>query len=345
MNNINGGNLFKRISRNVNSSAKQARKKAKHLQKQIRKGVHNVEQTIEKTAYEVTDNIKEKVMNKIDFMSKVIFNNPGLAPYVLEIMKNHGNKEIVQLTLCRALVPIAIRKLMYKLSNDGKEKVLYHLYIIAQLDDNTQLLIEKNERINISKTIITPVQSLDVPIDDDLTINDLINGARSNLGEKKFLNYNASSSNCQHFIQACIVSNDLMNTERQNFIKQDTTDVFQDSDTLRKFSNLIVNEVAARFSTLTNGGSIKKTSNKNPWLEHVRKFREQNPGMSYADALKQASQTYKKESPKTGGKIASSRPKVIHNAQNDKQLIRRTAKSVVKRRGSSTCSSICWTII
>ena len=30
----------------------------------------------------------------------------------------------------------------------------------------------------------------------------------------------------------------------------------------------------------------------NPWLEHVKKFKEQNPGMAYKDVLKNARSTY-----------------------------------------------------
>jgi hypothetical protein len=39
------------------------------------------------------------------------------------------------------------------------------------------------------------------------------------------------------------------------------------------------------------GGASKKTNN---WLEHVKKYREKHPEISYKDALKKAAETYKK---------------------------------------------------
>jgi hypothetical protein len=125
---------------------------------------------------------------------------------------------------------------------------------------------------------------MNVDIDDELTLNMLMDGAKGELGSKRFLNYNASSSNCQDFIRACILSNGLLNSQRNEFIKQDTTDVFKDGDALRKFSNFIVNELASRASILFNGGCIedgdtKKTRKVSKWIIHLKLYRSKHPNL------------------------------------------------------------------
>jgi uncharacterized protein YabE (DUF348 family) len=39
---------------------------------------------------------------------------------------------------------------------------------------------------------------------------------------------------------------------------------------------------------------LKAGKKVNPWLEHVKQFRQSNPGMKYSEVLKKAKETYKK---------------------------------------------------
>lgn len=52
-----------------------------------------------------------------------------------------------------------------------------------------------------------------------------------------------------------------------------------------------------RSSSATKASSSKtyrsSTSAKNPWLAHVNKYRSSHPSVSYGDALKRASATYR----------------------------------------------------
>jgi hypothetical protein len=65
---------------------------------------------------------------------------------------------------------------------------------------------------------------------------------------------------------------------------------------------------------------VKKTS---AWIEHVKKYREQHPGISYKDALKEASATYKK-----GGKMEVKK--------EDKPKKEKKEKKVKKEKKSKT---------
>jgi len=285
-------------------SIRKVSRKVNRVSKAIDKGIN-------KAVYQAGDKIKDAVNSRINFASKIIFNNPGLAPYVKKILNNHGDKKIIGLTLCRSLVPMAIRKIMLKISK-AKNRILYHLYLIVKLEGGKTFLIEKNERVNIQANLPKPEQILEITgFDDDMVFNDLMDGAKSELGTKKFLNYNSSSSNCQVFIKAVVNSNGMLNKERDAFILQPVQDIFRDNSSLRKFSNFIVNEVAGRFNTLVNGGeiegegihkAIKKTTKtvtkqvtkkSNAWINHVKAYAKKH-NISYKDSLSRAKETYSK---------------------------------------------------
>lgn len=283
MNNVEGGNLFKSIKRGT-----------KKISRRVNRGAKKLDKDITKAVYKTGDKIKSAVNKKINLMSKVIFNNAGLAPYVQDFINKNGQNGIKSITLCRSQVPIAIRKLMIKMSKHAENKVLYHLYMIVTMDNGKKFMLEKNERINVmTSKFPKAVQKLNINESfENIKVKDLFDNTKKLLGTKKYFNYNASSSNCQHFLSAVVASNNLMNAERQAFIKQDTTDIFRDSGSLRKLSNFIVNEVASRANILMSGGTIKRS---NPWLLFVKEFRSKNVNMNYKQVLVEASKAYKKQ--------------------------------------------------
>jgi hypothetical protein len=61
-----------------------------------------------------------------------------------------------------------------------------------------------------------------------------------------------------------------------------------------------------------------------PWIEHVKQFRAQHPGMSYAEALKSASSTYSGK-PTSGGSVKT----VVRKAKNTaKKIARKTINTI-----------------
>ena len=267
--------------------------------KKVKRGVNKTVNKIDKVANNVEKEIKSAVNKKVNLASKLIFNNPGLAPYVHKILKRHGDKPIYEIKLCRSEVPKAIRKLMIKLGN-AKDRILYHLYIIITLHGGKQVLFQKNERIDLmTKKFPKPAQEMIINESfEGITLNSLIDGSKEILGPKRFLNYNASSSNCQHFIQSVVNAGKLMTPERDSFIKQDTTDIFKDSGkgVLRKFANTVVNQGASRGNIAMNGGTLEPKPKRalNKWqIFYMAYAKEHN--LKPAEAMKQASIPYKKQ--------------------------------------------------
>ena len=75
-----------------------------------------------------------------------------------------------------------------------------------------------------------------------------------------------------------------------------------------------------------------KVKKVNPWTEHVKKYRSEHPGMSYKEALKGASETYKKggvmvvEEKKTEEKPKEVKPKKTEKAKKTKKPVKTTKK-------------------
>lgn len=66
---------------------------------------------------------------------------------------------------------------------------------------------------------------------------------------------------------------------------------------------------------MVKGGAVDitdkptKSSKPNAWLEHVKKHRAENPGMSYKECLQEARKTYKK------GGVISLTPEITPNPE------------------------------
>lgn len=62
-----------------------------------------------------------------------------------------------------------------------------------------------------------------------------------------------------------------------------------------------------------------------PWIEHVKQFRAQHPGMSYAEALKAASSTYSGAAATSGGSVKT----VVRKAKNTGKRVQKIARKTI----------------
>ena len=155
--------------------------------------------------------------------------------------------------------------------------------------EGTKFIFEKNERQLISKTIPKNIEDkLHVAEFSGKSFLEVYNDTKARMGAK-FLPYNASSNNCQNFILSILHSQNINKAEYNDLIKQDTSKIFEGKSGLRKVANSTV-KVGKVANMLMAGGAVKKS---NPWLDHVKKYRQENGG-SYVQALKDAKKTYKK---------------------------------------------------
>jgi hypothetical protein len=101
---------------------------------------------------------------------------------------------------------------------------LYHLKILIKTD-RTNLSLEKNERITISRYQMNRnAENMNVNIPNGLSLNILLANTRQ-LMSGKFLTYGVSN-NCQSLILGILQSNNLSTTENVLFTKQSTQELF-----------------------------------------------------------------------------------------------------------------------
>lgn len=108
---------------------------------------------------------------------------------------------------------------------------LFHLALIANVN-GTDVVIEKNEVINVGTTYRTTKQTEQrpVPFTGTLTIEQLLEGARRRMGDQKFYSYEGFSNNCQTFIMNILAGAGLLNADREKFIRQDLSEFIKKSE-------------------------------------------------------------------------------------------------------------------
>jgi len=118
----------------------------------------------------------------------------------------------------------------------------FHLNLNIVLDNGTNLIVEKNEILNIQvgtkKTSKSEVMNITEFSSNAITLNSLLENTKKLQGSKFYV-YNASSNNCQYFIRDVLLSNNIGNPVYTDFIKQNTEDIFKNSPIFRKIANSV----------------------------------------------------------------------------------------------------------
>lgn len=155
----------------------------------------------------------------------------NFKPSVREILKNDGDTKIINIRVCRSPVKYGISGAVKIINSlEGKPPkfdVLFHLYLIIELDNKKVYMVEKNEDINIK--LFTPKEKsecIDIDTPNNLTMNSIFNNTLNKIGNERFFHYDAFSNNCQQFVKDVLISNDIsLNNNQINFIMQDVKDI------------------------------------------------------------------------------------------------------------------------
>jgi hypothetical protein len=156
-----------------------------------------------------------------------------------------GDENIDKITVHRTPLSQALKFLLNITSLGQFEKklqnspydTLYHLFMVISTSRGN-FVIEKNEVIQIYKfsKLGKGTESLNVPITDVITLNDLLENTRASMGDK-FFSYKGQDNNCQYFINSILVSNKLNTDPLETFILQDVRSLFQNNEKFRKIVN------------------------------------------------------------------------------------------------------------
>jgi hypothetical protein len=203
--------------------------------------------------------------NKLkDIGNKLVHGRTDLSPKVKKVLQQVGDDVITSATVYRKPVQSFIQSVIRTVSSYPYDNI-FHLSIIFKTNAGRTVLLEKNAAINMDvNKSITGAQSMPVnSIPGGLTINKLIENTKNRMG-KNFIPYSSSSNNCQDFITNVLVSNQMDNTELNNFVKQDTSMIFKDEN-FKKFADSITG-LGEKIEIISQGGKIinnKKISKPN----------------------------------------------------------------------------------
>jgi len=153
---------------------------------------------------------------------------------------------------------------------------MFHLSLILQLENGPKLLVEKNERINMTTSFkdggqvqYSPPQGI-LTIPGNPTLGEFYDKTLKAVGDHQFFTYNAFQQNCQAFIADLLRSNGALTPEAQTF-------VMQDAQTVIKQLPFYVSKIA-QFATDTAGrvrqffGFGNKKSSKK--IQRRKKFQD-----------------------------------------------------------------------
>jgi len=199
--------------------------------------------------------------NPITYVHKIIHGRDSFSPKVKSILSNVGNENIVSIKIARHPLPFLLQGALNALSfgrfkeNNPYDK-LFHLSMIIQTS-NHLVSLEKNEVINmeLNASMKTHTETIDVPITQNTNINELLKNTQEQMKDK-FFPYSAYDNNCQDFIVNVLTSNHLDNPENIEFTKQNTEQLFDKLDYLRKIANTVT-DVAGRVDVINQGGDSK----------------------------------------------------------------------------------------
>lgn len=172
--------------------------------------------------------------------------SPNLSDFTNQcksILGKYGAGTVVKLVIIRQPIMGVLDKLINVMTfgafQDAKKKYgydkLFHLQLAAYVKvgrGTTRIVLEKNETIDMTVSM-EHVQTGEkefkiVDVNNAFTLNDLVNAARQQQGDKKFFEYDPFYNNCQFFISYLLLGQNLYGPEEKAFLYQDMAEFNKD---------------------------------------------------------------------------------------------------------------------
>lgn len=221
----------------------------------------------------ILDKIKRTVNSIIGIpttiASKLIPETTRYTNKTEENLNRYGNFQILNLTiekqpvekevmyLANTLSALELQGIMQKAGIDK----FYHLSLKADVltatDTNISLVIEKNENIVVDIYKPRPnTQSLKVDLGDKkITIRDLLEKTRIDIGNDHFFLYRWDSWNCADFILEILKANDLYKPEYRDFIWQNADIIKRNMSSASRNRMHLITKLGSFIKRL-KGGSV-----------------------------------------------------------------------------------------
>lgn len=210
----------------------------------------------------------DSVKNVASDVKKLLFFPPNrLSGSTERIFNQYKDKNITALDVRREPVAKMVQKVINFVTGgalDSAKKDLgyddvFHLYLVMTIDGK-QILIEKNEKINISDSFNknSNYESSPVSMDGPIVFDTFLNTAREKMGDHDFFQYSAKNQNCQMFITGLLKSNGLGSAENFAFINQDTQALFERLPGWAEAASQGLTDLGGKLSSLFGMGRKRK---------------------------------------------------------------------------------------
>ena len=213
-----------------------------------------------------TKHYKDKIINKVKYAKALICGRNNYPPRVRKILEKYGNDIIASIIIKKTPVPaiiqgtlnaISLGKFNENMETNQDDKMLFHLYLDAILQNGVHITIEKNEVIQMTvngKGRVKSQETESITPPQGLTLLKLMENTNQIMGQN-FFTYSAKTNNCQDFILAILQSNHISSTEYTKFIKQDADKMFKGLENTSRISDAVTN-LGSLADVAINGAGI-----------------------------------------------------------------------------------------
>ena len=200
------------------------------------------------------------VSNVKKYIHTALTSRPGVID---RLIKQYGDKKILQVTILRKPVERGIQKLLNLITMGGFNKAkkemnydeVYHLFVNIHLENGQIVGVEKNQRVNVNLSGF-PTSGLDpsniLKINCNVLLKEMFEKAEQS-GES-FYRYNAVTANCQRFISVLMQAGGITGTD--NFVMQDATQLIKNSG-LRRVAGVITDAAALGERAVKGHGRVQ----------------------------------------------------------------------------------------
>lgn len=183
-------------------------------------------------------------------------------------LDEYGNLPIVKIAIYRTPINTTLNSALNFISlgkwNDLRKKYgfdkLFHLALVITVNKNgvnKNIIVEKNETVNVSTTYKTnnETETIDIPLNNkNYTILEMLEKTRNKVGNNKFFDYDAFKNNCQNFIKMVLEENGLYGQKEKDFLFQDIEALVKELPEYVKVITKGITKSGLAFSKITGQG-------------------------------------------------------------------------------------------
>lgn len=206
-------------------------------------------------------------MERLKGIYDALVGNPSLPKSFRKLLDKYKDVPIKQITVKRTPISNVVEGLM-NLITLGKWKEIkgnydkmFHLYAVLTLENGKRLLLEKNERPVLSESIpadTKETESTGVNMPSPIRLGDFIGKTIKGMSLESYVTYDGFRSNCQGFIRAHLLYNQLLTPPLLSFIFQDTKQLIEKTPSFSQWLGKKVTDIAGTGRQLWEEIAYKK---------------------------------------------------------------------------------------